>query len=84
MGKNVIQIHGGITINVDVDAKKFVYVKKNMFGILVNVFVRMENIQQVLRIINLMITCDEVISSYHEKIKTVSTNFNEKKVTSKT
>ena len=43
-GKNVIQIHGGITINVDVDAKKFVYVKKNMFGILVNVFVRMENI----------------------------------------
>ena len=28
IGKNVIQIHGGITINVDVDAKKFVYVKK--------------------------------------------------------
>ena len=31
-----------------------------------------------------MITCDEVTSSYHEKIKTISTNFNEKKVTSKT
>ena len=29
-----------------------------------------------------MITCDEVIKSYEEKIKTISTNFNENKVIS--
>ena len=44
MEKNVIQITGGITINVNVSAKKLMYVKKNMFGILVNVFVKIENI----------------------------------------
>ena len=43
-GKNVIQIDGGITTNVDVSVKKFMYVKKIMFGILVNIFVKMENI----------------------------------------
>ena len=44
MGKNVIQITGGITINVNVSVKKLIYVKKNVFGILVNVFVKIENI----------------------------------------
>ena len=44
MGKNVIQITGGITINVNVSVKKLMYVKKNVFGILVNVFVKIENI----------------------------------------
>ena len=39
-GKNVIQINGGITTNVDVSVKKFIYVKK----ILVNIFVKMKNI----------------------------------------
>ena len=48
MEKNVIQITGGITINVNVSVKKLMYVKKNMFGILVNVFVKIENIQPVL------------------------------------
>ena len=43
-GNNVIQINGGITTNVDVSVKKFMYVKKIMFGILVNIFVKMENI----------------------------------------
>ena len=42
--KNVIQINGEITINVDVSVKKFMYVKKIMFGILVNVSVKMKNI----------------------------------------
>ena len=36
-GKNVIQINGGITINVDKSVKKFMYVKKIMFGILLHV-----------------------------------------------
>ena len=44
MEENVIQINGGITINVDVIVKKFMYVKKIMFGILLHVIVKMENI----------------------------------------
>ena len=42
--KNVIQINGEITINVDVNVKKFMYVKKIMFGILLHLIVKMENI----------------------------------------
>ena len=43
-GKNVIQINGGITINVDVSLKKIIYVKKTMFGILLHVTVKIESI----------------------------------------
>ena len=43
MEQNVSQINGGIAINVDVSVKRFIYVKKNIFGILVNVFVKIEN-----------------------------------------
>ena len=32
--KNVIPINGGITINVSMSVKKFIYMKKIMFGIL--------------------------------------------------
>ena len=42
--KNVIQINGGITINVDVSVKKVIYVKKFMFGVFLQVIVKMENI----------------------------------------
>ena len=42
--KILIQFNGGIKINVDVSEKKFMYVKKIMFGFLVNVFLKMENI----------------------------------------
>ena len=42
--ENVIQINGEITINVDVSVKIFMYVKMNMFTILVNKFVKTENI----------------------------------------
>ena len=44
MEKNVIQINGGITIIVDVIVKKLMHKKNIIFGILVNVFVKMENI----------------------------------------
>ena len=47
MEQNVTQINGRITINVDVNVKKFMYVKMTMFGILLNVIVKMENIYQV-------------------------------------
>ena len=44
MEQNVSQINGGILINGDASVKKFMYVKKNMFEILIHVFVKMENI----------------------------------------
>ena len=44
MKENVIQINGGIAINVDMNVKKLMYVQKIMFRILVNVFVKIENI----------------------------------------
>ena len=43
-GKNVIQINGGITINVDVTVKNVIYLKNIMFGILLYEIVKMENI----------------------------------------
>ena len=68
MEKNVIQINGGITIHVDMSVKKFMYVKKFMFGILVNVFVKMEK-----KLASIMddstIICDEVMKSYEEEKK---------------
>ena len=42
--KIVIQINGGIMINVDVSAKNVMCVKKITFGILLQVTVKMENI----------------------------------------
>ena len=44
MKENLIQISGGITINVNVNVKNVMYVKKIMFGILLNVAVKMENV----------------------------------------
>ena len=44
MEENVIQINGGIMINVDVSVKNVMYVKKIMFGILLHVIVKTENI----------------------------------------
>ena len=44
MKENVIQINGEIMINVDVSVKNVTYVKKIMFGILLDVMVKMENI----------------------------------------
>ena len=60
--QNVIQINGEITINVDVSIKYIMYVKKIMFGILLNVIVRMENIHQVL-VDDSAFVCDEIIKS---------------------
>ena len=44
MEENVIQINNGIMINVDVSVKNIMYVKKIIFGILLHVVVKMENI----------------------------------------
>ena len=60
--QNVIQINGEVTINVDVSIKYIMYVKKIMFGILLNLIVRMENIHQVL-VDDSAFVCDEIIKS---------------------
>ena len=52
MVENVIQINGGIMINVDVSVKNM-YVKKIIFGILLHVVAKMVNID------NLGITCEK-------------------------
>ena len=44
MKQNVSKINDGITINVDVSVKSIIYVKMNMFGILLHVILKMENI----------------------------------------
>ena len=79
MVENVIQIKCGITVNVDASAKNIIYVKKIIFRILLHVAVKMIHIYQD----DSLITCDGIINaeakSYDEEIKTVSTNFNEKK-----
>ena len=43
-GKNMIQVNGGITINVYVNVKNDMYVKKIIFGILLHVVAKMVNI----------------------------------------
>ena len=44
MEENVIQINDRITIDVSVSVKSVMYVIKIMFGILLHVIVKMENI----------------------------------------
>ena len=44
MKQNVSKINVGITINADVSVKSIIYVKMNMFGILLHVILKMENI----------------------------------------
>ena len=42
MEESVIQISGGIIINVDVSVKNIIYEKKSIFGILLHVAVKMK------------------------------------------
>ena len=44
MEQNVIQINGGITINAEASVKNIKSVKKIMFGILLHVTMKVENI----------------------------------------
>ena len=44
MEVNVIRINGGIMMNVDESVKNVNYVKKVMFGILLHIVAKMENI----------------------------------------
>ena len=51
MELNVIQINGGITTNVDMSVKKVTYVKKIIFGYLLRLVEKIENIKKVLQMI---------------------------------
>ena len=44
MEENVNQINGGTTINVDVIVENAMFVKNIIFGILLHIVVKMENI----------------------------------------
>ena len=44
MEKNVTQVNGGTTINIDVSVNNIIYVKKIIFEILLHVAVKIENI----------------------------------------
>ena len=48
MEQNVIQINGGIMIKIDVRVKNIMYMKKTIFGILLHVAVKVEDIWQIL------------------------------------
>ena len=56
MKQNVSQINGGITIIVDASVKNIIYVKKIMFGIVLHVILKMENIASIMD----TIFCDEI------------------------
>ena len=58
MEKNAIQINGGITINVDVSIKKFLYGNNIMSGILLHVIVK--NGKYLTSIMDKII-CDEIV-----------------------
>ena len=49
--ENVIQINGGITVNVDVSGKNIIFARKIISGILVHAVVKIATIQQVLWLI---------------------------------
>ena len=86
MEEVVTQINGGIMINVDVSVKNVMYVKKIIFGILLPVIEKMENIQQVLWMIQQLCVM-KLIESYTRlspKDDNDETNFNEKKTICKT
>ena len=44
MEVNIIQTNDGVRINVDMSVKNIMYVKKIIFGILLHVIAKMENI----------------------------------------
>ena len=73
-GKNVSQMNAEITINVCVSVKNAMYVKKIVFGILLHIVGKIENIM-----VDSAIMCDEIIETYDEETKNIPKNFNGKK-----
>ena len=83
MEQIVIQINGGITINVDVSVKKIhIYGKDYVWN---PATCNCQNGKYLASIVDdWVIICDAVIESFDEEIKTIPTSFNEKNITCKT
>ena len=82
MEENVIQINGGITVNVDVSVKNAMYVKKDY--IWNPATCSCENGKYFASImVDSTITCDDIAKPYTEETKTIPTSFNEKKANCK-
>ena len=46
--QHIIQINGGIMVSADMSAKNIIYMKKIIFGILLHVAAKIQNVHQVL------------------------------------
>ena len=67
MGKNVIQVSGGITINVNVSVKHVMYMKKDYIQNLATC--SCENRKNLASIMNdSVITCDGIIEPYDKEL----------------
>ena len=84
MEESVIQINGGVMINVNVSVKKVMHVKKIMLGNLLHVVVKMEKKYLASIMDDSAIMCDELTESYNEETKIIPTIFLKKKATCKT
>ena len=82
MGKNVIQINGGINNECRCECKKIHVCKKDY--VWDPAACNCKNGKYLASIMgDSTISFDELIKSYDEEIKTIATNFNEKKVSCK-
>ena len=91
MDKNVIQISGGITINVDVTVKNVLYIwnpatcsceNGKYLASIADATYSCENGTYLASVMDdSAIMCDEIKESYGGETKTIPTNFNEKKAT---
>ena len=82
MGKNVIQINGGINNEYRCECKKIHVCKKDY--VWDPAACNCKNGKYLASIMgDSTISFDELIKSYDEEIKTIATNFNEKKVSCK-
>ena len=89
MKENVIQINGGIMINVDVNVKNVMYGRKNyVWNPATCIYVNGKYLASIMD--DSAIICDTVIDADVKlspkddgEIKAIPTNFNEKKVTCK-
>ena len=85
MEENVIQINVGITINVDVSVKNVMYVKNYYDYVWNRTTCSCEYGKYLASIMDdSVIMCDEIIQSYNQGTKTVTTNFNEKNILCRT
>ena len=77
MEENLIQINAGVTVNVDASVKKVMYVKKDYIWNPSTCSCKNGKYLASIKY-DSAVMCNEVIESWNEEAKTVSTNFYEK------